>query len=505
MVTIEELIKRDEAKLTSKNLEEFRRAWAGEIGKMPRNSDIWPHLSDEILKKTLKTRSVRTVSGVAPFAVMTMPFYCPGECVYCPLEEGMPKSYLSDEPAAQRAKRLNFDPKKQVEMRLSQLRQTGHITDKVDLIVVGGTFSVYPDDYKKEFFKGMFDGVNGVESASLEEAINYNETAITRVVGISIETRPDWVTEEEVKLWREMGVTKVQLGVQAFDEEVMKKIKRGHSLEAVAKATRMCRDAGIKICYHLMPNLPGSTPEKDIESARIMYEDERFGPDFLKIYPAMVIPNTEMYEMYQRGEYKSYSEEELKKVLKKIKEMTPVWTRIDRLVRDISKQWVASGTQKTNLRQILQNELALEGKKCHCIRCREVREGLYETDVELLINERETWGGWELFLSFEKEGKLYSLLRLRLPEEKEKTLFEELKGAAIIREVHTFGQVTPISEKEANKSQHKGLGKRLMVKAEEIARERGYKKMAVISAIGTREYYAKLGYRLEGSYIVKDL
>ena len=502
---LSELIKRDEAKITPENLEEYRRIWAKEIGGMPKNSDIWPCLTNEELIRHLRTREVRTLSGVAPFAVMTMPFYCPGECTYCPLEEGMPKSYLSDEPAAQRAKRLNFDPRAQVEMRLSQLSQTGHITDKIDLIVVGGTFSVYPEDYKVGFFKGMFDGINGFESNSLDEAQKYNETAPHRVVGISVETRPDWVTEEEVILWRKLGVTKVQLGVQAFDEEVMKKIKRGHSLKAVAEATRMCRNAGIKICYHLMPNLTGSSPEKDIESARIMYEDPRFGPDFLKIYPAMVIPGTEMYEQWKRGEYKSYSDEELIKVLKKIKEMTPKWTRIDRLVRDISKKWVASGTQKTNLRQIIQQELKKEGKTCQCIRCREVRAGIYDTKVELVISERETLGGKELFLSFETGNKLFSLLRLRLPDAGEKMLFPELEGSAIVREVHTFGQVSELDTKETEKSQHQGLGKKLMAKAEQIARERGYKKMAVISAIGTREYYMKLGYELEGEYMVKDL
>ncbi len=509
-MTLKDLIKRDESEITPENLEEFRRVWAKEIGNMPRNSDIWPYIKDESLIKLLRTREVRTLSGVAPFAVMTMPFYCPGECIYCPLEEGMPKSYLSDEPAAQRAKRLNFDPKAQVEMRLSQMKQTGHIIDKIDLIVVGGTFSVYPEDYKIAFFKGMFDGINEFESGSLEEAQKYNETAPHRVVGISVETRPDWVTEKEVILWRKLGVTKVQLGVQAFDEEVMKKIKRGHSLSAVAEATRMCRNAGIKICYHLMPNLPGSTPEKDVESARIMFEDGRFGPDFLKIYPAMVIPDTEMHKMWERGEYQSYSDRELIKVLKSIKAMTPVWTRIDRLIRDISKKWVASGTQRTNLRQIIQQELNNEGKVCKCIRCREVRAGIYNTQVELLVNERDTLGGKELFLSFEKEGKLYSLLRLRLPDVDEKMLFAELEGAAMIREVHTFGQVSEIENGLRGyslkvKSQHQGLGRKLVAKAEEIASERGYKRMAVISAIGTREYYKKLGYELEGEYMVKKL
>ncbi|HCQ31593.1 TPA: tRNA uridine(34) 5-carboxymethylaminomethyl modification radical SAM/GNAT enzyme Elp3 [Candidatus Collierbacteria bacterium] len=513
---IEDLVRRDAEKLTSENLEDYRRVWAKVLGRMPKNSEIWPFVEDEEIKELYKTRSVRTESGVAPFAVMMKPHYCPGNCVYCPLEAGMPKSYLSDEPAAQRAKKLKFDPYLQVEMRLKQLEETGHITNKIDLIVIGGTFSAYPEEYKLEFFKGMYDGVNGFVSDSLEEAQKFNEMGERRIVGISVETRPDWVTEEEIILWRKMGVTKIQLGVQAFDEQILQKINRGHSLREVAEATRMCRNAGIKICYHFMPNLPGSTPENDIEMAKIMFTDPRFQPDYLKVYPAMVIPGTELFNMWKRGEYKSYNDMDLIRVLKEVKNLTPRWCRIDRLVRDISKQWVSSGTLRTNLRQMLQEELKKEGKKCHCMRCREVRAGVYDAKVQLVIDERTTLGGQELFLSFESQDKLFSMLRLRLPGDGERLLFKELEDAAIIREVHTYGQVREIdkelknsrnqeleTEKEQDKSQHQGLGKRLMVKAEEIARERGYSKMAVISAIGTREYYKKLGYELEGEYMIK--
>ena len=502
---IGKLVLRDNEKLTLENIEDYRRIWSKELHKMPKNSEIWPFLTDPELIEVMKTRGIRTSSGVAPFAVMMKPFFCPGECIYCPLEEGMPKSYLSDEPAAQRAKLLDFDPFKQVEGRIKQMVETGHITDKIDLIVIGGTFGSYPEKYKREFFKAMFNAVNGVVSETLEVAQRDNETASKRVVGISIETRPDWVTEKEVRLWRELGVTKVQLGVQAFDEEILKKIKRGHSLTEVAEATRMCRNAGLKICYHLMPNLPLSSPEKDIEMAKMMFTDPRFGPDYLKVYPAMTIKGTEMYEMWKRGEYEPYDEKKLIKVLKEIKAQTPVWCRIDRLIRDISKKWVSAGTARTNLRQVLQAELLREGKKCLCIRCREVRGGVYDAEVKLLVNERESLGGSELFLSYESEEKLFAMLRLRLPEKDEKMLFEELQGAAIVREVHTYGQVEKIDTSDGIKTQHRGLGKRLMAKAEEIALERGYKRLAVISAIGTREYYRKLGYELEGLYMVKGL
>lgn len=525
---IGDLVLRDNEKLTLENIEDFRRVWSKELRKMPKNSEIWPFLTDPELIEAMKTRGVRTESGVAPFAVMMKPFFCPGECIYCPLEPGMPKSYLSDEPAAQRAKILNFDPYLQVEGRIRQMVETGHITDKIDLIVIGGTFGAYHEDYKREFFKAMFDAVNGKVSDTLAQAQKYNETAEKRIVGISIETRPDWVTEAEVKLWRELGVTKIQMGVQALDENILKTIKRGHSLDEVAQATRMCRNAGLKICYHLMPNLPGSNPEKDMEMAKMMFADSRFGPDYLKVYPAMTIEGTEMYEMWQRGEYVPYEEDALIKVLKEIKANTPVWCRIDRLIRDISKKWVSAGTARTNLRQVLQQDLVKEGKKCMCIRCREVRGGVYDTKVELLIDERESLGGKELFLSYENEDSLFAMLRLRLPEVEEKMLFDELRGAAIVREVHAYGQVAEITDdltresgvatppkavrndEENNidsnvKTQHQGLGRKLMIKAEEIARERGYKKMAVISAIGTREYYKKLGYSLQGTYMVKDL
>lgn len=503
-VKIEDLVRRDNEKLTSENIEDYRRIWSKELRSMPRNSDIWPFLTDSELVEAMKTRSVRTESGVAPFAVMMKPFYCPGECIYCPLEEGMPKSYLSDEPAAQRAKALNFDPVKQVEGRIKQMDETGHITDKIDLIVIGGTFGSYPESYKREFFKGMFEAVNGVKSESLLEAQKLNETAKRRVVGISVETRPDWVSEAEIRLWRELGVTKVQLGVQAFDEEILKKIKRGHSLDEVAEATRLCRDAGLKICYHFMPNLPGTSPEKDIEMARLMFGDSRFGPDYLKVYPAMTIEGTAMYEMWKRGEYQPYGEKKLIGVLKEIKAMTPGWCRIDRLIRDISKKWVSAGTARTNLRQVLQKELKEEGRQCRCIRCREVRGGVYDTKVELRIDERESLGGKEVFLSYENDSSLFAMLRLRLPYKQEKMIFDELSGAAIVREVHAYGQVAEIDTSDTVKTQHRGLGKRLMFKAEEIAKERGFKRVAVISAIGTREYYKKLGYVLEGTYMVKD-
>jgi len=406
--------------------------------------------------------------------------------------------------AAARAKMMDFDPRRQIESRLQQLEETGHVTDKIELIVIGGTFGSYPDSYKRSFFKDMIDTVNGVVSPTIEEAQVYNETAARRIVGISVETRPDWIDAKEVLLFRELGVTKVQVGVQAFDEDILVRVKRGHSLQAVREATRLLKDAGIKVCYHYMPNLPGSNPTKDVEMATLMYTDPGFMPDFLKVYPAQVIPQTELYRQWQKGEYQPYPDEKLKDVLKNICKITPPYVRIDRLVRDISKKWVAAGTKATNMRQYVEAELIKEGTPCQCIRCREVKAGEYDVTPELVDRVLLTYGGKEHLLTFEKDHKLYSLLRLRLPEQ-DNPLFPELNGCAIIREIHTYGKTLSHTAKDSVKTQHRGLGKRLMREAEDRARSAGYPKIAVISSIGTREYYRSQGYERAGFYMTKNL
>lgn len=450
-------------------------------------------------------RRVRSISGVTPFAVMTKPYPCPGVCTYCPLEEGLPKSYLSDEPAAQRALKFDFNSKDQVENRLQQLENTGHSPDKIEIIVIGGTFSNYPKKYKEEFFKGIFDAVNKVESKTLEKAQIYNESADRKIVGISVETRPDWINEDEIRLMRELGVTKVQIGAQAFDNKILKNIQRGHGIKKIAKATRLLKNAGFKVCYHFMPNLPGSNLNKDFEMAKTMYEDPRFKPDFVKIYPVQVISKTILYKQWKKGEYKTYSDKDLKSLLKKIKLITPPWVRIDRIVRDISKDWVSAGTKKTNMRQMIQIELKKEEKKCKCIRCREIKDKKYNEIPDFMIREIETIGGKELFLTYEDSDDLYSLLRLRLTDKDEDILFEELKDCALIREVHTFGEAVNVSDKKEHKAQHQGMGQKLLKKAEQEARKVGFERVAVISAIGTRNYYRKFGYKKKGLYMVKSL
>jgi elongator complex protein 3 len=414
----------------------------------------------------------------------------------------MPKSYLSDEPAAQRAKQLNFDPAAQVKMRLAQLKNTGHVRDKIEIIVIGGTFSAYPDEYREQFIKAIFDTCNHSVSQTLNEAQEKNETAKHRIVGLSVETRPDWITEKEIKLYRQWGVTKVQVGVQALDEKILTRIRRGHGLAAVASATQLLRDAGFKICYHFMPNLPGSTPAKDIAMAKQMYKDERFKPDYVKLYPCMVIPTTALHQEWKDGEYRPYPDHILRDTLKEITALTPEWVRIDRLVRDISKKWVSAGTVRTNMRQEVEEDLRREGRPCRCIRCREVK-GSYQSHPRLKVKTYRTQGGREYFLTFEESDLLCSLLRLRLPEAN--NLFTELNGAAIIREVHTFGSALAVASHKAKKTQHQGLGTRLVAKAEAIAKKNGYKKIAVISAVGTRDYYRKFGFEVDGLYMTKKI
>jgi elongator complex protein 3 len=493
----------------------IKRSWVKILPKFPRNSDILQaYLSlvkdnklslDKAIEDSLRVRKVRTLSGVAPFAVMMKPFPCPGNCIYCVQEKGMPKSYMSDEPAAARAKQLEFSAKKQIEARIKQFIKTGHEPEKLEIIIIGGTFSAYPKDYKYDFIKEIFDTVNGTTSKDLEDAQKQNEAAKYRIVGLSVETRPDWVTEEEIIFLRKAGVTRIQLGVQAFDNDILKKINRGHSLDEVSRATQLLRDAGFKINYHFMPNLPGSTPKKDLKMAKIMFEDERFKPDTLKIYPCIVLPNTPLEILWKNGTYQSYDDKTLTNLIINIKKIVPYFCRIDRLVRDITKNWNVSGTQKTNMRQLVQDIMKKNNITCNCIRCREIKNEVDSKNTPVLnTHSYIANAGVEHFISFDSENKLYGMLRLRFPS-KNKSLFKILENSALIREVHVFGQQLGIAKESESAVQHQKYGKRLIQKAEELALSNGYKKMAIISAVGTRQYYQKLGYHLEETYMVKSL
>ncbi|MFC1640421.1 elongator complex protein 3 [Patescibacteria group bacterium] len=463
------------------------------------------------LEKMFLTKHVRTRSGVAVVAVLTKPFACPGKCLYCPSESDMPKSYLPNEPAVMRAILTGFHPYRQVQARIRSLQLNGHPTDKIELIVMGGTFSYFPLRYQNWFIRECFRAANdfpekiGARTAAtdLETEKTRNEKAENRIVGLTLETRPDYINEEEVVKFRRLGATRVELGVQSTHDGVLEHNRRGHSVEQTVRATRLLKDAGFKINYHLMPGLPGSTEAQDLDVFRAVYTDARFQPDMVKIYPCVVVKNSDLYNLWQRGEYQPLTNERCLELLGEIKGMTPEYVRITRLIRDIPAESIEAGPNISNMRQLLQNA----GVKCQCIRCREVKDD-YSSDDKVVLDrvEYDASGGREFFLQYvtPDKAKLFALLRLRLPGS-EKHFIGALQGSALIREVHTYGRLVGIAQENDRAAQHKGLGRKLMAEAEKTARQKGYKKMAVIAGVGVREYYRELGYELEDEYMVKNI
>lgn len=519
---------------------------------------------DQKVLDRIKMRPTRTISGVTPVTVLTKPFPCPGKCIFCPNDVRMPKSYLRDEPGAQRAERNSFDPYLQTYNRLLALHNIGHNTSKVELIVLGGTWSFYPESYQIWFVKRCFDAMNdfGVEDnrdkvkvqndfeeadkapnrkidggrksynqiinevvhnkgkrlisetemttwESLESAHKLNENAKSRCVGLVIETRPDWINETEIIKFRRLGATKIQIGIQSLDDKVMELNKRGHGRKETENAIRLLRLGGFKIHAHWMPNLYGSTVENDILDYNRLWE-KQIQPDELKVYPTSIISNTGLYDLYKKGEYKPYTYEELLKVMTEIMPMTPRYCRLTRIVRDIPSTDIVAGNKLTNFRQIAELELERTEKKCQCIRCREIKgKSIREEDLELEKIEYMTEVGKEIFLSFKtkSEDKIIGFLRLSLPKKLlvKNHFIEELRDSAMIREVHVYGSVVDVGIKQSQKSQHLGIGTKLVKLAEKLASEDKYHKISVISAIGTREYYKKLGFVLGKLYMVKNI
>lgn len=454
--------------------------------------------TDEKIASLLKTRPVRSLSGVVNISVLTKPFPCPGECIYCPQEENAPKSYLTNEPAVMRAVISDYDPLRQVKMRIASLEQTGHPTEKIELRVVGGTWSFYDEKYKEWFIKRCFDACNGKNSTSLKRAHEENELAKHRIVCLSIETRPDFITKEEIRRLRRYGVTMVELGVQSLFDDVLKFTKRGHTTKETITATKLLKDAGFKICYQLMLNLPTSSTKKDIETFKRVFADSSFRPDFLKIYPCLVLKNTQLYKLYQEKKHHVFTDKELKETIIEIKKnIIPYYVRIQRLFRDIPVQSISGGCKISNLREYIKEDEKQNNWNCKCIRCREVKENYNAKEKVFLF--KEVYGaseGKEIFLSFEnkKRNKLYALLRLRIVEKH-----------AIVREIRTYGQQVKTSEKKSHSPQHRGLGKKLIKEAEKITKKEFKKNhLLVISGVGVRSYWRNLGYRLEKTYMVKD-
>lgn len=454
---------------------------------------------NEVLEAILRKRKIRSLSGIVIVSVLTKPYSCPGKCIYCPNEPGIPKSYLSKEPAVMRAVLNKFDPYSQIKMRIRALKENGHPTDKIDLRIIGGTWSYYPKKYQKWFITRCFEACNNSKSKSLEKEQKKNEKAKHRIIGITIETRPDYINNAEINWMRKLGITRVELGVQSIYDDVLKLNKRGHNVSSLIKATKLLKDSGFKICYQIMPNLPGSDIKKDKKMFEAVYNNPEFLPDLIKIYPLAVLKEAPIYRM-KKIKHKPYSKKQLINLIKYIKKITPYYVRIQRIIRDIPSDKIALGPKEiSNLRQIILKEIENEGWKCNCIRCREVKENYDPKEKLYLFRQNyESSGGKEIFLSYESKNRerLYSLLRLRI------TSF----NSAMIREVHTYGQMHAFKDKNAVSPQHKGLGKKLMKEAERIA-EKEFKlnKIAVISGIGVRGYYRKMGYKLKDTYMVKNL
>ncbi|MEI7621636.1 MAG: tRNA uridine(34) 5-carboxymethylaminomethyl modification radical SAM/GNAT enzyme Elp3 [Candidatus Moraniibacteriota bacterium] len=568
---------------------------------IPTNADLRDRYNQLVAKKILQpnpafekillSRLIRTQSGVAVVAVLTKAYPCPGQCIYCPSEKEMPKSYLSNEPAVMRAIDSHFDPYRQVQNRLRSLELNGHKTDKIELIVMGGTFSYLPKAYQKRFITRCFQACNEyggkiqdtcrpdrrarykIQKNSntnakdkLESEQKKNEKAKHRIIGLTLETRPDYVDEKEILNFRQLGCTRVELGVQSLFDDVLELNRRGHLTASTTVATKMLKDAGFKLNYHMMPGLPGSTPARDFQMFQLLFQSPDFQPDMLKIYPTVVLKDSLLYEIWKKqsskklpkltvkktsdleriANYKPLTNRVFEKLVLKIKNETiPPYVRIARLIRDVPTRSIVAGPTVSNLRQII-----IPQSNCPCIRCREVRQD-YVIKEKIILDRIDypASDGQEIFLQYVSNDptlsfppltkgrakgrakvrsndtshqKLFALLRLRIPRggstsimevepprhenDKLYKLLPALKNAALIREVHTYGKMTQLTEKDVSSPQHIGLGKKLLLEAERIAKEEfGLAKIAVISGVGVRDYYRKAGYKLKDTYLVKSL
>ncbi|QZA89218.1 tRNA uridine(34) 5-carboxymethylaminomethyl modification radical SAM/GNAT enzyme Elp3 [Salinarchaeum sp. IM2453] len=502
--------------------------------RVPKNTELLDHAPDgrrEDLEAILQRKPVRTASGVSPVAIMTSPKTCPhGQCLYCPggpdSEFSSAQSYTGDEPAAARAEQNDYDPYGQVTLRLNQLREIGHPVDKTELIVMGGTFPARSHDYQEFFVKRALEAMNDFDPEAepnpaegksfaqdpseyefkyLEDIIEENETASVRNIATTFETKPDWCDIEQIDRMLSLGGTKVEVGVQTTFERVNREMRRGHGIQESIDANRRLRDAGFKVGFHMMPGQPGTSLEMVREDFRRIFEQSDWRPDYLKIYPTLVVPDTVVYDMHHRDEFSPLKSERAAELIADIKEMIPPYTRLQRVMRDIPAGHISAGIQKSNLRQLARHELEDRGETCRCIRCREVGMNEETPDsIELLEQRYEAVGGTEYFLSFEDQDQdlLIGFCRLRFPGNPHRP---ELQNAAIIRELHVYGNQIGIG-KSSDDWQHQGYGKQLLARAEEITADAGYDRLAVISGIGAREYYRnKLEYEQDGPYVVKDL
>ncbi|MFW6120007.1 MAG: tRNA uridine(34) 5-carboxymethylaminomethyl modification radical SAM/GNAT enzyme Elp3 [Petrotogales bacterium] len=492
------------------------------LKKIPPDSEVLAHLpldvsNHEEIYSLLRKKPMRTISGVAIVAVMTSPEQCPhGRCIPCPggPENNTPQSYTGYEPAAMRASLNNFDPYLQVKHRTKQLEAIGHPTDKIDLILMGGTFTFRLLYYREWFVKRCYDALNKQESTTLAMAKKKNEHAPQRCIGLTVETRPDWFRLQHVDNVLDLGATRVELGVQSVFDDVLYTMERGHTVFDTINATRIAKDSGLKVCYHIMPGLPGSDEKRDLRAFRMLFEDSRFKPDMIKIYPTLVIKGTKLYDMQRSGDYEPLDSEKASKLIAHMKEFVPAWVRIQRIQRDVPAPAIDSGVKKSNLRQFVEKEMKDHGKTCKCIRCREVGHKSLEkqidfNDLDMAFTYRQykAGNGIEVFLSFEDSEKdvLVGYLRLRdvvLPHR------HELKKepCMIIRELKVLGRELSIGKRTNKALQHRGYGKELVEEAERICSEEFDKKrLFVLSGVGVKEYYRKLGFSDNGVYLSTSL
>jgi len=519
---------------------EISRKYA--LESSPRLTDIIaavPHEYKRILLPKLRAKPIRTASGIAVVAVMCKPHRCPhinftgNICVYCPGGpdsdfEYSTQSYTGYEPTSMRAIQARYNPYIQTRNRVDQLKQLGHSVDKVEFIVMGGTFMCLSEEYRKEFIKNLHDALSGHSSLNLEEAIKFSEHSLTKCIGITIETRPDYCLKRHLSDMLSYGCTRLEIGVQSIYEDVARDTNRGHTVKSVTESFQLAKDSGFKVVSHMMPNLPNVDLERDIYQFKCFFENPKFRADGLKIYPTLVIRGTGLYELWKTGRYKSYPPGVLVDLLAQILALVPPWTRIYRVQRDIPMPLVTSGVEHGNIREHALNRMVDFGSKCRDIRTREV--GIQEIhhkikpyEVELIRRDYVANEGWETFLSYEdvEQDILIGLLRLRKCSEEtfrpELVISGQTKandfgdgdylgGCSIVRELHVYGSVVPVSVKDPTKFQHQGFGMLLMEEAERIAREEhGSSKISVISGVGTRNYYRKLGYELDGPYMSKSL
>jgi len=492
------------------------------LGKVPSNSEIIQHLKPEESTKLLpllRRKSVRTISGVTVVAVMTKPSPCPKEepCAYCPggPTEGVPQSYTGHEPAALRGAQNSYNPYAQVRTRIEQLEAIGHKVDKVELIIMGGTFPSTPPEYQEDFVKQCLDAITESTSQSLDEAKKVAETSRIRNVGITVETRPDWAKEEHVDRMLSMGVTRVEVGVQNIYDDIYATVNRGHRVQDVVEATRIMKDAGLKMVYHLMPGLPGSSFERDLKGFREIFTSSQFKPDMIKIYPCLVIKGTKVYRWWKNGEFRPYTTDEAAQLIAEVKKFVPPWVRIMRVQRDIPANLIEAGVKLSNLRQIALEKLEAEGMRCRCIRCREVGHRWLKDKVkpdpdkiEIRTATEEASGGKELFISAEDpvNDVLVGYVRLRVPSAMASRPEIATEKTAIVRELRVYGPLVPVGKHLARAWQHKGYGGVLLSEAERAAMDDYNRtKMVITSALGTKEYYKRFGYGYDGPYVSKQL